>query len=653
MKALLTTVALLLAAPAVFASADLKVTAEFPTAVIRAGFPSTDYFQVANAGPDAATNVVVTATSATPLTCNCPVTNIPAGQYRVFSVTLNAPATAGTITIDVNATSNTPDPDLSNNNIPLTLTVSDDPDVSIFTSAPTYQDLGLPFRFNIFLNNLTRTDAHDVNVTVDFRSDVAVQSLPPNCSSPAGGRIVCHLDTLAAQDTARQQPVITAMLLAPPEYGDGSIVFTANATERETDLNPASNTSRATTTLYDTFYVTTTGDDGKGSLRQAILDANANCHQVFPCAIAFRIDEPSPTPWKTIRVSSPLPVLLAQWIRIDGGTQTRFFGNTNPDGPEIEISGGGTVDGDGLVVTDCAVEVANLTINSFRRNGVSVIGLPSCPPSGGSSLHDLFIGTDATGSSARANSRGIGTTARMVTTISACVISGNTHSGIFGLSGTLNVSGNRIGVKAHADEPLPNGASGVFVGPGCYGSSIGVQGFVTSGGTPDAGANVIAFNGESGVSVATGVGEVDIRNNRIWGNALLGIDVGLDGPTPDGNAVIAIPVLTLAHFDPISGKTIIEGDLPRTISAFPPPAIEFYANDAGDPSGYGEGQHSLGSVSVTTQPHFHFEAPGDLTGQFVAATTTRFDYIGFAKPEGTDQGLLSQTSEFSRWLEVR
>jgi hypothetical protein len=82
--------------------------------------------------------------------------------------------------------------------------------------------------------------------------------------------------------------------------------------------------------------------------------------------------------------------------------------------------------------------------------------------------------------------------------------------------------------------------------------------------------------------------------------------------------------------------------------------------NTGDPSGYGEGQRSLGSIQVLTPPHFHFEATGDLTDQFISATATRINYVGFAKPpvgltkpEGISEGLLTQTSEFSRWLEVR
>ena len=157
-----------------------------------------------------------------------------------------------------------------------------------------------------------------------------------------------------------------------------------------------------------------------------------------------------------------------------------------------------------------------------------------------------------------------------------------------------------------------------------------------------------------------GISDVDIRNNHIWGNKLLGIDIGLDGPTPEGNGTTAMPVLTLAHYDPASGKTVIDGDVPDSVTGIFGPAIHFYANDTDDPSGYGEGQRSIGSIQVTTRPHFHFEAVGDLTGQFISATATRVNYVGFAKPpvglvkaEGITEGLLTQTSEFSRWLEVR
>jgi len=668
MKILALTALLILTTTPLLATADLTITATTPQGtVIHAGFPYGFSFSVRNAGPDVATNVTASVTSTAELTCSsCAISSIPVGQTRFVFVIVTAPATDGTITINASVTSSVADPNPSDNSATQTLTVSADPDLSLNLSTPAQLDLGLPFTFDIYLSNNSITNAHDVDATVDFRPDVGIKSLPSRCSSPSAGRVVCHFDTLEPQSP---QPAFRLTLVAPTAFGSGSIVFDAKATEREQDFDPASNTKSLTANLNDTIYVTTTADDGAGSLRQAILDANGNCLATSLCVIAFRIAEPSSTPWKTIRIATPLPVLTAPGVRIDGATQTGFFGDTNGDGPEIEISGGGTVNGDGLHINNCLAEVANVAINGFQGNGVSVTATPAstCSRFSGSTLHDLFIGTDPTGSSARPNGRGIGIAAPNgngfsdtlgATSILHCVVSGNIHSGIFGLSGRLNVGGNRIGVKAHSDDPLPNGNSGIFVGTGCYGSDIGASGFIASGGNPNADGNVIAFNGETGVAVASGVGDVAVRDNKIFGNALLGIDIGLNGPTPDG-AVIPIPVLTLAHYDPVSGKTVIEGDLPRIIGGTFGPLVHFYANDTGDPSGYGEGQRPLGSISVTPQQlHFSFSTPGNLTGQFISATTTRLNYVGFAKPEaiksaGVTEGLLSQTSEFSRWIEVR
>jgi hypothetical protein len=173
---------------------------------------------------------------------------------------------------------------------------------------------------------------------------------------------------------------------------------------------------------------------------------------------------------------------------------------------------------------------------------------------------------------------------------------------------------------------------------------------------------VIAFNREMGVAVAPGVGDVSIRGNRIWSNGTLGIDIGLDGPTlSTGSNVdpINVPVLTLAHYDPVSKKTVIEGDQPgQTVGAVRSFVVDLYANDAADPSGFGEGQRPIARTQPTdffTSTHFRVTVDGDLTGQFITATTTRTNYVGFAKPqpEGLDQLYLTQTSEFGRAIEVR
>ncbi len=206
-------------------------------------------------------------------------------------------------------------------------------------------------------------------------------------------------------------------------------------------------------------------------------------------------------------------------------------------------------------------------------------------------------------------------------------------------------------MKAHSDDPLPNGASGIFIGPGGYGSAIGADIL-----TPTRPGNVIAFNREMGVAIASGVNNVSVRGNRIWSNGGLGIDIGLDGPTlsttSQFGARIDAPTLTLAHYDPVSAKTIIEGD---TLSSL---TIDLYASDVAGPFGFGEGQRPIVSESgdllkIGSANHFRIVVDGDLTGQFITATATNVNYEGFAKPEGVDQGFLTQTSEFSRWVEVR
>lgn len=664
MKTLAITAAIILCSVSLFGSADLVTTVFPPGPLLRAGFNSSLFIQVRNDGPDSAAGVKLSISSEVPNTCGCDLGDIPPGQLRGASVSFVAPSIDGTIAFSATASSSTPDPNPSNNSASVVLNVSTDPDLSIGLSTPFIQDLSLPFTATVFLGNSSKTTAHDVEATIDFRSDVAVQSLPEGCSSVVLGRVVCRLDSLAPTIDS-PGPRLALQLLAPSTYGPGAVNFKAIVTEREHDFDPISNTTTAQMLLYKTYYVINTNDAGFGSLRQAVLDVNAQCRGNDPCAIAFRVDQASPNPWKTITVTSPLPALSASRVRIDGATQTAFFGDTNPDGPEIEITGRGIIDGDGLYITNCGTEVANLAINGFLRNGISVAEpLPSTPcPIHGASLHHLFAGTDPTGSVAIPNARGIGTSFANGTSINGVgaaasirdsVISGNLHSGIFGLSGRLLISRNRIGVKAHSDDPLPNGNAGVFIGTGGYGSDVGAS---FAGLTPtDQDGNVIAFNGEMGVAVARGVADVAIRKNRIWGNKLLGIDIGLDGPTQSGTGIVPMPSLTLAYYDPITRKTIIDGD----ISPSNPPStfnseVALFANDASDPTGLGEGQRPLGAVSVpTNQPnHFRFTVDGDLTGQFISATTTRIRYVGFAKPEGIDQLFFTQTSEFSPTIEVR
>src|SRR5437588_2397101 len=332
MKTLLLATVLALATTTLFAFADLKIDAGTPTGPIHAGSQSSWRFLVQNLRGENAANVVVNISSTVPFSCQCSLgTLFTAGTTGVV-MTFTAPSTPGTITINATVSSDTAYPDPSNNSASVTLTVSDDPDVYIHMIAPTLQDLSVPFPVSFSFGNNGTTDAHDVDMTLDFRGDVGVQSLPSNCSSPSGGHIVCRLGTVAAHGSG----AFAMALITPRDYGSGSVTFTATVTEREPDFDPSNNTSVATSNLFDTFYVTTTADAGPGSLRQAVIDANATCVGPMFCTIVFHIAEPSEAPWKRITLASPLPALTASALHIDGATQTKFSGDTHPHGPEIE-----------------------------------------------------------------------------------------------------------------------------------------------------------------------------------------------------------------------------------------------------------------------------------------------------------------------------
>lgn len=76
-----------------------------------------------------------------------------------------------------------------------------------------------------------------------------------------------------------------------------------------------------------TFSVTTTADSGPGSLRQALLDANAN-----PGIDTITFDLPAPGPW-LIQPASALPTVTDD-VTIGGTTAPGFAGR-----PLVELNG--------------------------------------------------------------------------------------------------------------------------------------------------------------------------------------------------------------------------------------------------------------------------------------------------------------------------
>ena len=124
---------------------------------------------------------------------------------------------------------------------------------------------------------------------------------------------------------------------------------------------------------------------------------------------------------------------------------------------------------------------------------------------------------------------------------------------------------------------------------------------------------------------------MEILSNSIFSNGGLGIDLNDDGVTPNhpGGAIPGpnnlqnYPVLTSAVST--GGKTTIMGTLNGAASSRY--LIQFFANVAADPSGYGQGQTLIGSITVTTDSNGNASFTATFTatvpsGQFVIATAT-------------------------------
>jgi CSLREA domain-containing protein len=276
-------------------------------------------------------------------------------------------------------------------------------------------------------------------------------------------------------------------------------------------------------------------------------------------------------------------------------------------------------------------EVHQNVISGNGHDGVHIddtFGEPPVPLGNAVTLNR--IGTNAAGTADLGNAVGV----RIDNAAGNSVLEENLLSGnvlgvwITGPKATGNVvNGNFIGTDASHDGAIPNEADGVVI-QSASGNTIG---------SPGAG-NVIAHNGPgfiggSGVVVSQGDGTAvanTIRGNSIYDNSRLGIDLGDDlvtandaGDTDSGaNTKQNFPVLTGASS--AGTDTLITGTLNSTPSSTFD--IDYYASDACDPSGNGEGQRYLWSLGVTTDASGNADvsavAPGSLIGQYITATAT-------------------------------
>ena len=612
---------------------------------------------ITNNGPDAATSISIAVESndGNPI-CSAPLNAFdrlePGKSLSVFC-TQDVSRGPDPIRVAMTVGSATPDPVAANNHAESLIAVNQLPDLRVFADGDaSIIDPALPFPLTIRYDNRARVTATGVTVVIDVPANVTIVSVPENCVG-AAQHITCSIGTVVpATLPIPNLETIVIPAIAPDDPSGARISVTATIAGDQQDRDPSSNATEGVIPMYRTIYVTTTDDTGAGSLREAIGSASVDCTSDVPCKLGFRIPPAENQQWQTIRPQSPLPIVFAPSLIVDGELETRFFGDTNPDGPEIEISGSTLSFGDGLVVAvQCNSQVRGLTVNGFPGAGLFLAGPHACGDGHLGFLREItrnYLGVDPTGRVAVPNMRGI--TVDMVEqpnpysivetpyTISANVISGNRRSGIFlNRAFATIVFANRIGVAAKTEDRIDNGASGIYVGPPAFGTSI-VD-------------NVIEYSHDAAISIAAD--DVEVIRNSISHNWQGAIDIGLDGPNVEHDP--PRPDLSSAHYDAVTNTTIIKGTVTASLRDYFSPILRFYANDAPRSDGFGEGQYFAGELRTTRPGQFTFTATGDLTGKWIAATSTRSSYSGFAtiaRPEVDRFGFESATSEFSRAVEV-
>jgi titin len=314
-------------------------------------------------------------------------------------------------------------------------------------------------------------------------------------------------------------------------------------------------------TLPSAYTVTSTADSGPGSLRQAILDADAN---PGPDVIAFNVNGGGA---QTIAPTSALPD-VTDAVTIDGTTQPGFAGT-----PIVELNGAlaGAAGGSalnpgvsGLTVLSDNCTIRGLVINRFSGSGIT-LGVYATPPG----VNDVvvagnYIGTDVSGNVALGNHNGVYLGASSGITIGGTdpgagnVISANSTGILDDGSDSLTVQGNRIGTNAAGTAALGNVGSGIVFEYGGNHAQIG--------GTTAAARNLISGNFNHGMQLY-GTHDVQIQGNYIGtdvtGTAALpnyhsGIaaDAGAFGNTIGGNVAGAGNVIS-SNLD--SGVFLLQG----------------------------------------------------------------------------------------------
>ena len=274
-----------------------------------------------------------------------------------------------------------------------------------------------------------------------------------------------------------------------------------------------------------------TGDSGSGSLRDAIVAAEAN---LGPDTITFNIPGAG---LHTIQPASPLPTITDPVV-VDGTSQSGYSGT-----PLIELDGTNAgANATGLIITAGNSTVKGLAINRFDAIGISLF------TSGSNTIESNYIGTDPTGTLALGN----GNTGLNINAPN------NTIGGIDPAKRNV-ISGNQIGLRVSGGGATGNIIQGNYIGTDAAGDvalgnfdgvSISTPGTVFGGTTAGAG-NLVSGNAHYGISLGSGVvveGNLigtNAAGDEAVGNVLAGVSISngsnntIGGTAPGARNIIS------------------------------------------------------------------------------------------------------------------
>ena len=254
------------------------------------------------------------------------------------------------------------------------------------------------------------------------------------------------------------------------------------------------------------LVVTSTNDDGPGTLRRCIENANRNVG--YHDAISFATTGPAA---HTIAVASQLPTVRDP-LTIDGESHPSYV-----DSPVVFIDGS-------TVGTSARGLIFSVGADNSEVRGLGVVRFDWCgiyiQMASNILVENNYLGTDGTNS--MGNGQG-GVEAYSCTgaSISSNLISGNVAYGIIlGDTNGASVVNNRIGTNASGISAIPNGADGVTI----YNDNVpSAQNNTISN-------NLISGNGQMGVSIVQ-----NAHHNTVAGN-LIGTDLSGTSAVPNAHS---------------------------------------------------------------------------------------------------------------------